>query len=122
MLFFLLAGHALVDFSLQTDAMAVCKCRHAKHPLQQSVPWYYWLTSHALIHGAMVGAILWCWYGDKHLAVAFAIAETVIHWLIDFGKCEKLYSVHLDQVLHLLCKLLWWGLIAGGVVAIPFQI
>ena len=75
MLFFLLAGHALMDFALQGEAMATCKCRHANHPLQQSVPWYYWMTAHALLHGAAVGLVV-RWFGyDMKLAVAFAIAE-----------------------------------------------
>ena len=121
MLFFLLAGHALMDYSLQTDPMAVCKCRHANNPLQQSVPWYYWLTAHALIHGGMVGVLFQWRYGDWNLAVAFALAETVVHWFIDLGKCEKFYSIHIDQTLHVLCKVLWWGLVAGEVVKIPLQ-
>ena len=121
MLFFLLAGHALMDYSLQTDPMAVCKCRRANNPLQQSVPWYYWLTAHALIHGGMVGVLFQWRYGDWNLAVAFAIAETVVHWFIDFGKCEKLYGMHVDQSLHVLCKVLWWGLVAGEVVKVPLQ-
>lgn len=116
MLFFLLAGHALMDFALQSDPMAVCKCRRAAHPLQQSVPWFYWLTAHALLHGAAVGGVVFWWVGDPTLVVGFAVAETVIHWLIDFGKCEKRYGIHADQGLHVLCKVAWWGLLAGGVV------
>ncbi|HEY2909496.1 MAG TPA: DUF3307 domain-containing protein [Gemmataceae bacterium] len=117
MLFYLLAGHALMDFALQTEPMAVCKCRRANHPLQQSVPWFYWLTAHALLHGAIVGVIIQWSTGNAGLAVAFAIAEFVVHWFIDFGKCEKLYGIHVDQALHVLCKLAWWGLIVGNVVA-----
>ncbi len=116
MLFFLLAGHALMDFALQTDPMAVCKCRRANHPLQQSVPWFYWLTAHALLHGAAVGVIIQWATGNWNWTVLFAVAETVVHWFIDLGKCEKLYTIHIDQALHVLCKFLWWGLITGGVV------
>jgi hypothetical protein len=120
MLFFLLAGHALMDYSLQNDAMAACKCRRTTNPLQQAVPWYYWLTAHALLHGAMVGVVVRWGYptDDKwHLAVGFGLAETVLHWLIDLGKCEKLYSIHVDQGLHVLCKVAWWALLAGQVVS-----
>lgn len=117
MLFFLLAGHALMDFSLQNDSMAVCKCRRSTSPLQQAVPWYYWLTAHALLHGAAVGLVIWLGYQDWNLAVGFAVAETLVHWLIDFGKCEKLYSIHIDQGLHVLCKVAWWALLAGQFVA-----
>jgi hypothetical protein len=119
MLLFLLAGHALMDYALQSEAMAVCKCRRANHPLQQSVPWYYWLTAHSLLHGAAVGLLLrWAEY-DWYLAVWFAAAETIAHWLIDFGKCEKLYGIHIDQGLHVLCKVAWWALVASGVVKAP---
>lgn len=117
MLFFLLAGHALMDYSLQNDAMAACKCRRTTNPLQQAVPWYYWLTAHALLHGAAVGVIL-KWSGAAYdLAVVFGLAETILHWLIDLGKCEKLYSIHIDQGLHVLCKVAWWALFYSGFVA-----
>lgn len=117
MLFFLLAGHALMDYALQTDAMANCKCRRSTSPVQQAVPWYYWLTAHAFLHGAAVGALLrWAGY-DWHLAVGFAVAETVAHWFIDYGKCQRLFSIHTDQGLHVLCKVVWWGLLAGQVVS-----
>lgn len=116
MLFFLLAGHALMDYSLQNDAMAACKCRRTTNPLQQAVPWYYWLTAHALLHGAAVGVII-KWSGAAYdLAVVFGLAETILHWLIDLGKCEKLYSIHIDQGLHVLCKVAWWALFYSGVV------
>jgi len=118
MLFFLLAGHALMDYSLQTDPMAVCKCRRTDNPIQKSVPWFYWLTAHALLHGAAVGVIIIWVTGNWDLAIAFALAETVVHWFIDLGKCEKLYTIHVDQALHVLCKVLWWALIVGNVVKV----
>jgi len=115
MLFFLMAGHALMDFALQTEAIATCKCRRANHPLQRAVPWYYWLTAHAFLHGMAVGAIV-RWFGyDWQVAVGFAIAETVVHWFIDLAKCERKFNIHVDQALHVLCKVLWWGLLAAGV-------
>lgn len=117
MLFFLLAGHALMDYSLQNDVMASCKCRKTTNPIQVAVPWYYWLTAHALLHGAAVGAVVsWVGYG-WHLVVWFAVAEAVLHWFIDLGKCERLYSIHVDQLLHVACKVVIWGLLAGGVVS-----
>jgi hypothetical protein len=116
MLFYLLAGHALMDFALQSDPMAVCKCRRSNHPLQQSVPWFYWLTAHALLHGGAVGVIIHWSTGNRDLALAFAVAEAAVHWLIDLGKCERLYTIHIDQALHVLCKFAWWGLIASGMV------
>jgi len=92
-----------MDFSLQNDTMALEKNRHSTTPLQKAVPWYYWLGAHALIHGGMVYYIT----GYQVLG----IAETVIHAFIDFGKCEKWFSIHVDQVLHILCKVVWYVLV-----------
>jgi Protein of unknown function (DUF3307) len=120
LLFFLIAAHALMDYSLQNDAMAACKCPQSKNPLQLSVPWYYWLTAHALLHGAAVGLIFrYVAEFNWTTVAAFAFAETVIHWFIDLGKCAKLYSLHIDQGFHIVCKIAWWGLVAGHVVSPP---
>jgi hypothetical protein len=118
MLFFLLAGHALMDFALQSDVMAACKCRRSNHPVQQGVPWYYWLTAHALLHGLAVGVVIRWWGYDWPPAVGFALAEFVAHWLIDLAKCERLFNIHVDQALHGLCKVAWWGLLVGGVTGL----
>ncbi len=116
MLFYLIAGHMLMDFALQGDAIATCKCRSANHPLQKSVPWYYWMLAHCFLHGAMVGVILQ-WFGvDVSIAIAFAILETIIHTLIDICKCAKYFGIHTDQALHIGCKIVWWGILFSGVL------
>ncbi len=94
----LLAGHAFGDYALQGDFIAMYKNRHVRSPTGETI-WPYVLTSHALIHGSMVFLIT----GNIHLGMA----ETLAHWLIDFGKCEKLFGFHIDQWLHIGCKLLW---------------
>lgn len=107
MLFLLLAGHGLVDYTFQTDYVALGKNRHAippgydrklHGPLQ--VVWPYVLTAHALEHGLAVMLITG--------SLGLALAETAAHWVIDFGKCEKWYGIHLDQWLHIACKIAWW--------------
>jgi hypothetical protein len=113
LLFFLVAAHALADYALQTEAIATCKCRGSDNPVAKSVPWYYWLTAHAFLHGAAVGAVL-RWFGlgwDE--VVAFAAAETAVHWLIDWGKCERWYGIHVDQGLHVGCKFAWVAVLVG---------
>jgi hypothetical protein len=109
----LLMGHALADFALQSDAMAKGKNRNRKPDLalippgQSYVPcWPYWLTAHALIHGMTV----WLITGS----IGLGIAETVCHWLIDFFKCENQLTVHEDQGLHVLCKVIW-AILATGI-------
>lgn len=101
----LLMGHALSDFALQSPWMAQAKNRNrpAPEPPPGQTPqtvWPYVLTSHALIHGAAVYVIT----GSE----LFGLLETVAHWLIDFGKCENKYGIHVDQGLHVVCKIIWW--------------
>src|ERR1700733_15250072 len=99
-LFLLIAAHALCDFPLQGDTVAINKNRNANTSLQKAVPWYYWLGSHALVHGGAVAVITQnVWLG---------LLETVCHFWIDFFKCEGKYSIHMDQFLHVVCKVVWF--------------
>jgi len=109
-LFWLLCGHALADFSLQTDAMARGKNRH--NPItppanQKVVPcWQYWMTAHALIHAGMVGLVL------QSPVIGFVYGVT--HWLTDYAKCEGWTNPHTDQAIHVLVLALavaWWAVI-----------
>jgi hypothetical protein len=116
LLFFLIASHALMDYSLQNDTMAACKCRTSTNPVAKFVPWYYWLTSHALLHGVGVG-VIFRWMGFSWDVVgAMAGAEAAIHWITDYGKCAKWYSLHVDQAIHIICKIAWWSLVAAEAV------
>ena len=114
LLFALLAGHALVDFSLQTEWMARAKSRHAGPPAAydpklhgpvQAI-WPYVLSAHALQHGLAVYLVT----GQ----LVLGLAETVAHALIDFAKCERLYGIHTDQALHVACKVLWIAMLGGA--------
>lgn len=101
LLFALIIGHALCDYPLQGDPMAIGKNRHIPPrnvPPGQKVCtiWPYWLTAHALIHAGAVWLItgnVWC-----------ALAELILHWWIDFAKCENWTNIHADQALHIVCK------------------
>ena len=114
MLFWLLAGHAVADFTLQTDVMAKGKNRHKRPenvpPGQKAMPcWYYWLTAHALEHGACVALATG--------SVVLGLLEAALHWIIDFAKCDGYLNPHSDQFLHLLCKILWlvcWCSLSAG--------
>lgn len=94
-LFKLICSHAVADFCLQNDFMAKNKNRHL------AVPgfWPYLLSAHALTQGLGVYLVT--------NNVYLGIAETVVHWIIDFGKCEKWFDLHIDQTLHIACKVLW---------------
>ena len=103
--FMLIAGHALADFALQSDSMAKGKNRNLIDtsmvpPGQTYTPcWPYWLGSHALIHGLVVSLVTGIWW--------LGLAETVVHFAIDFAKCESWTGVHQDQALHVACKVAW---------------
>ena len=102
LLFYLLAGHALADYVLQTDIMAKCKNRQAEiyKTVGPNFPgWCYWLSAHALIHGGTVALITGIWW--------LGLIETVAHWLIDFAKCENKINIHQDQFLHIVCKFVY---------------
>jgi hypothetical protein len=106
-LYWMIVGHFVMDFWAQSDALAQMKNRNRPNtrvpPGQKpQVMWPYALTAHAAMHGAAVAFITHnIWLG---------LAETVAHWLIDFGKCENKYGIHTDQAMHFGCKLAWWGL------------
>jgi hypothetical protein len=88
-------GHFLGDYAFQSDRMAVEKCPGC----DQTLPWYWWLGSHAAIHGFLVTLIT----GVPLLG----LAEWVVHSLIDFCKCRRIYGLATDQCLHLFCKVVW---------------
>jgi len=106
LLFALLIGHALADYPLQGKFLAIRKNRHIKSIdyTGDSPPelWIYCLSAHSLVHAGTVWVIM----GVLGFAgaVIFAFVEFVLHWLIDFAKCEKWTNFHQDQVLHMLSK------------------
>jgi hypothetical protein len=53
---------------------------------------------------------------DWTVVAALASAESVIHWCVDYGRCEKWYSLGADQSFHIACKIAWWGLAASEVI------
>jgi hypothetical protein len=95
--FLLVAGHALADFGVQGEYMANAKNRNTA--LGKDI-WPMVLGAHAMIHGVLVGLITG--------SVVLALLETAAHATIDFRKCEGKLTYHQDQVLHIVCKALWF--------------
>lgn len=111
--FAFLIGHALGDFPLQGKFLAIRKNRHIKSvDYTGETPgciWFYCLTSHSLVHAGCVWFI--CEYFNTPFPAAFAFAEFVLHWGIDFAKCERWTNFHTDQGLHLLSKVAYIAVI-----------
>ena len=112
-LFILLFLHALADFTLQTDVMAKGKNRKSevknydhwvnilnRDPKLFKKCWFYWLTAHALIHGGIIALIFpEFWY--------LGLIEVIIHFIIDFMKCQNKLNPHQDQFLHFIFRIMY---------------
>ena len=102
-IFLLFAGHALMDYPLQGEFLSTCKNRHLLHKLQDPARpveiWPWCMTAHCLLHAAMVWAITGCFITG--------LIELVLHWIIDFAKCENWTTLNQDQILHCICKILY---------------
>lgn len=107
-LFWLLVGHALADYPLQGEYLALGKARSNKG----TPPWQIALSVHALIHAGMVALVTG--------SVGLGMVEFVFHSLIDFAKCEKWFGLDekraywVDQGLHVACKVAYVIWIAIG--------
>tara|TARA_R110000744_G_scaffold360566_1_gene468122 strand:- start:526 stop:870 length:345 start_codon:yes stop_codon:yes gene_type:complete len=95
----LIAGHFLADFPLQNDAIAVGKSNQTqeKEGKHFGVDWFYWMIAHAATHALVVGYIT----GNFYLG----LLEFVLHFAIDWCKCNGRFGLHVDQLLHATCKL-----------------
>jgi hypothetical protein len=114
--FFALAiGHAFADFALQSQFMAENKnCHLVPKDTDTGTPsnmWMHVLTAHCLIHAGFVWVLL---SQVTSFAWIFAFMELVLHWIIDWAKCDGKTCFNTDQGLHYLCKagyilMLWLG-------------
>lgn len=94
-MFYMLAGHALADFALQTPRTSA-----AKYPGNRTgIPWQLGMAYHSLIHGACVGIATGHWL--------LGVAETIAHGSIDLAKGRGWYGNRADQALHIACKIIW---------------
>lgn len=103
LLYKLIIGHILGDFPLQGDFMSKYKNFNTELVGKQVSIWPLMLTYHAMIQGFIV-------YFITNM-IFFGVVETIVHWLIDYGKMKGYYNFNQDQAFHILCKCLWVGLI-----------
>ena len=97
MLYYLISGHFLCDFMFQSDTIAKYKNFNVEFP---GVPWYYWMLSHCVIQGLSVAIVT--------NSIILGIAETIIHFAIDCAKCANYTNIHIDQALHIICRITWY--------------
>ncbi|MCA9268776.1 MAG: DUF3307 domain-containing protein, partial [Planctomycetales bacterium] len=98
-----IGAHCFFDYAGQGDFMSNAKNQEKPIP---GVPAATVMWSHAAIQGAAVAYITGIW-----LLFFF---EAVCHYLIDRSKCAGKMSFNQDQALHILCKLIWWGMAIAG--------
>lgn len=94
----LILGHLAVDFNLQTGEIA-----RGKNPNRvegnYGAPWWAYMLGHCGSHGLAVALIT----GYPSLGMM----ECIAHFFIDWLKCERITELYVDQLLHLICKLVW---------------
>lgn len=98
-LFYLLAAHALADYSLQTEYIARAKSPSYIRQSEGEPHWWMVLGAHALIHGGLVGVVTGMW--------VLGVAETIAHAYTDYLKDRGRIGIFTDQVVHVGCKVLW---------------
>ena len=100
LLIYLILGHFVADITFQSDFMA--KFKHRINSIPQ-IPWYYVMTGHCATHAMCVALLI----GNIFLG----LAEFIAHFIIDTVKCEGYTNIHVDQFLHLFCKIVYAFLI-----------
>jgi len=98
--FALVIGHAVADFPLQGEYLAIGKNRRflmrLKDPARPPELWVYCMGAHCLIHSGAV----WLITGSA----ALGAVEFVLHWGLDQAKCEGKTTFGVDQWGHVVCK------------------
>lgn len=105
LLFWMMVAHALCDYPLQGDWIAVAK-NPTSEPGKTLWPWV--LPMHGLIHGGAVALITG--------SVGLGIVEAILHCGIDYTKCRGKISYGQDQLLHWGLKVLYAALLATAFV------
>lgn len=99
-LLLLITGHFVADYPLQGDAVATGKNKNLEYA-KFGVPWYYWMAGHAATHSMVVALVTQNFFAG--------LFEFVAHFIIDWLKCSRMINLHVDQLLHIICKLIIVG-------------
>jgi hypothetical protein len=93
----LVAAHFLCDYLFQTESIALGKNRLLAKA-RFGVHWLYWMTTHAVTHSVGVYIVTG--------SLVASVFEFIAHFIIDVAKCEGYIGLHLDQALHMACKVI----------------
>jgi len=93
----LLIGHAIADFALQTEWMALAK--QPGRRFDGEVIWPPVLAWHAAMHAGAVKLATGSWL--------LAGLEFVAHAAIDYARGRGRLSFNADQAAHVGCKVVW---------------
>jgi hypothetical protein len=89
----LLLGHAFADSVLQPPGFSAMK-RHEEFPIRWRT-----LMLHGAAHALPVALVT--------MSPMLALAEFVVHPLVDRAKARGWFGMWVDQGLHVACKALW---------------
>jgi hypothetical protein len=93
----LLVGHAVADYSMQTEWMA-----RAKKPgftFEGESVWPGVLACHAAVHAGAVSLVTGSWL--------LGGCEFVAHVFIDYARGRGRLGYNADQFAHVCCKVVW---------------
>ena len=95
----MLFAHILGDFILTSEAMSRYKNRHIER--KPGIPrWGYWLTAHAALHSGLMYMATGSYFAAGYILL--------MHWLIDYAKCDKKITADQDQAAHVACIIFLW--------------
>lgn len=105
MAWWLLCSHAVCDGALQTAFLAKYKSPFVDRDDYGAIKndwWFSVLSCHAIVcgFGVSLATGLW-WLGP---------CEAIWHWITDYLSTRKKISFFVDQVSHLVAKLVWLGI------------
>ena len=105
--------HCLADFPLQGEYLSTWKNPMRFPKRKGEAPWWYVMFVHSSIHGGFVGMLTGIWW--------LGLCEAVAHFAIDTCRCKGYFGFMTDQVLHVLCKVLWVAMVVYYVDVQPYE-
>lgn len=94
LLVWLIIGHFIADYALQSDYIAKAKNRNL--PEGKNGIWEIVMAAHASIHAGFV------FFFTGYLFLA--VFEFIAHFVIDTRKCDGVLTYKQDQMYHIACK------------------